>query len=100
MIRHWSGLGIEFQAFVDKIDNKTEVAYTAWPDRLYLIDNRGQVAFKSEAGPFGSKTELLAKTLESHRQGARPYPKRGLLLRYIACLEQITILVNLQISWW
>lgn len=58
-------LGIEFPALVDTIDNKTEVAYTAWPDRLYLIDSRGQIAFKSEAGPFGFKTELLAKALES-----------------------------------
>jgi Iodothyronine deiodinase len=58
-------LGIEFPALVDTIDNKTEVAYTAWPDRLYLIGSSGQIAFKSEAGPFGFKTELLAKALES-----------------------------------
>jgi Iodothyronine deiodinase len=58
-------LGIEFPALVDTIDNKTEVAYTAWPDRLYLIDSSGQIAFKSDAGPFGFKTELLAKALES-----------------------------------
>jgi len=58
-------LGIEFPALVDNIDNKTEAAYTAWPDRLYLIDLSGQVAFKSDAGPFGFKTDLLSKALES-----------------------------------
>jgi type I thyroxine 5'-deiodinase len=58
-------LGIELPALVDTIDNKTEAAYTAWPDRLYLIDSRGRIAFKSEAGPFGFKTELLSKALES-----------------------------------
>jgi type I thyroxine 5'-deiodinase len=58
-------LGIEFPALVDTIDNKTEAAYTAWPDRLYLIDSSGQIAFKSEAGPFGFKTDLLSKALES-----------------------------------
>jgi type I thyroxine 5'-deiodinase len=58
-------LGIEFPALVDTINNKTEAAYTAWPDRLYLIDSNGQVAFKSEAGPFGFKTDLLSKALES-----------------------------------
>jgi iodothyronine deiodinase-like protein len=58
-------LGIDFPALVDTIDNKTEAAYTAWPDRLYLIDNSGQIAFKSEAGPFGFKTDLLSKALES-----------------------------------
>jgi type I thyroxine 5'-deiodinase len=60
-----TNLGIEFPALVDTIDNKTEAAYTAWPDRLYLIDKSGQIAFKSEAGPFGFKTELLSKALES-----------------------------------
>jgi type I thyroxine 5'-deiodinase len=58
-------LGIEFPALVDTLDNKTEAAYTAWPDRLYLIDSGGKVAFKSEAGPFGFKTDLLSKALES-----------------------------------
>jgi len=47
------------------MDNKTEAAYTAWPDRLYLIDSGGQVAFKNEAGPLGFKTDLLSKALES-----------------------------------
>ena len=56
-------LGIEFPALVDKIDNSTEIAYTAWPDRLYLIDKNGRVAFKSEAGPFGFKTDLLSNAL-------------------------------------
>lgn len=56
-------LGIEFPALVDSIDNSTEIAYTAWPDRLYLIDKNGRVAFKSEAGPFGFKTDLLSNAL-------------------------------------
>jgi hypothetical protein len=58
-------LGIEFSALVDTIDNKTEADYTAWPDRLYLIDSDGRIAFKSEAGPFGFKTDLLSKALET-----------------------------------
>jgi hypothetical protein len=56
---------IEFPALIDTLDNKTEYAYTAWPDRLYLIDISGKVAFKSEAGPFGFKTDLLSTALES-----------------------------------
>ena len=57
-------LGIEFPALVDTIDNSTEIAYTAWPDRLYVIDSAGRVAFKSEAGPFGFKTDRLSNALE------------------------------------
>lgn len=60
-----ANLGIEFPALVDTIENKTEAAYTAWPDRLYVIDSGGRVAYKSEAGPFGFKAEYLSKALES-----------------------------------
>ncbi len=59
-----TNLGIEFPALVDTIDNSTDTAYTAWPDRLYVIDGSGRVAYKSEAGPFGFKTEQLSKAVE------------------------------------
>jgi hypothetical protein len=57
-------LGIEFPALVDTIENTTETAYTGWPDRLYLIDGGGRIAYKSQAGPFGFKTQELSKALE------------------------------------
>jgi type I thyroxine 5'-deiodinase len=56
-------LGIEFPALVDRIENSTEIAYTGWPDRLYVIDKDGRVAFKSAAGPFGFKTDQLSNAL-------------------------------------
>lgn len=46
-------LGIEFPAVIDDPDDHVEKAYTGWPDRLYVIDRDGRIAFKSEAGPFG-----------------------------------------------
>jgi hypothetical protein len=46
-------LKIEIPALIDNIDNSTEKAYSAWPDRLYVIDKQGRVAFKSAPGPFG-----------------------------------------------
>jgi Iodothyronine deiodinase len=56
-------LGIEFPALVDRIENSIEIAYTGWPDRLYVIDKDGRIAFKSAAGPFGFKTDQLANAL-------------------------------------
>jgi hypothetical protein len=50
-------------ALVDTIENRTEIAYTAWPDRIYVVDSNGRIAFKSDAGPFGFKTELLSEAL-------------------------------------
>lgn len=46
-------LGIRFPALIDGIDNTVERQYTGWPDRLYLIDRAGRVAYKSAPGPFG-----------------------------------------------
>ena len=57
-------LGIEFPAVLDEFNNATEQAYTGWPDRLYLIDAQGRVAYKSKPGPFGFKPDELKAALE------------------------------------
>ncbi len=56
-------LGIKFPAVIDGFDNTTEKAYTGWPDRIYLIDARGRIAFKSRPGPFGFKPDELKAAL-------------------------------------
>ena len=56
-------LGIEFPAVLDAFGNSTEKAYTGWPDRIYLIDSQGRVAYKSKPGPFCFKPEELAIAL-------------------------------------
>lgn len=56
-------LGIKFPAVLDEFGNSTEHAYTGWPDRLYLIDAQGKVAYKSKAGPFGFKPEEMKAAL-------------------------------------
>ena len=57
-------LGIKFPAVLDGFDNTVEKAYTGWPDRLYLIDRDGRVAYKSRPGPFGFKPDELKAALE------------------------------------
>ncbi len=52
-------LGIEIPALLDEFGNSTESAYTAWPDRLYLIDRNGKIAYKSKPGPFGFEPDEL-----------------------------------------
>ena len=58
-----SRLGIKPRALLDEFGNATERAYTAWPDRLYLIDGNGRVAYKSKPGPFGFKADELRAAL-------------------------------------
>jgi len=56
-------LGIKFPAVLDEFGNNTEQAYTGWPDRIYLIDRQGRVAFKTKPGPFGFKPDDLRAAL-------------------------------------
>jgi hypothetical protein len=56
-------LGIEFPAVLDEFGNSTEQAYTGWPDRIYLIDSQGPIAYKSKPGPFGFKPDQLEVAL-------------------------------------
>jgi type I thyroxine 5'-deiodinase len=59
-----SKLGIKPPAVLDQFGNATEKAYTAWPDRLYLIDAMGRVAYKSRPGPFGFHAGDLGEALK------------------------------------
>jgi iodothyronine deiodinase-like protein len=56
-------LSIEFPALLDRFDNLVDNTYTSWPDRLYVIDRDGRIAFKSGPGPFGFEPDGVAKTL-------------------------------------
>lgn len=57
-------LGIKFPAVIDTFDNAAERDYTGWPDRLYVIDRDGRIAYKSHPGPFGFHPEGVADTLQ------------------------------------
>jgi len=46
-------LDIRFPTLVDRMDNKVELAYAGWPDRLFLIGKDGRVVYKSAPGPAG-----------------------------------------------
>ena len=48
---------------VDTLDDSVNRAYSGFPDRLYLLDRAGKVAFKSGRGPFGYKPRELEQTL-------------------------------------
>jgi len=56
-------LGIKFPAVLDEFGNSTEQQYTGWPDRIYLVDQKGRVAYKSKPGPFGFKSEELSAAI-------------------------------------
>lgn len=63
-----------FPVLVDAIDDQVGTAYQGMPNRLYLIDRDGRVAYRSGPGPVGFKVgeleQSLALLLED--QAARP----------------------------
>ncbi len=58
-------LHIELPAVLDNFQNSTERAYSAWPDRLYVIDRDGRIAYKSKPGPFGFLPQEVADSLDN-----------------------------------
>ena len=52
-------------AVVDKIDDAVNKAYSAWPDRLYLVGKDGKIVYKAGRGPWGFKPEELEKAIKA-----------------------------------
>src|SRR5579872_5524146 len=48
-------LALRIPVLIDGFDNGVEKQYCGWPDRLYVIDRDGLVAYRSRPGPFGFK---------------------------------------------
>ena len=48
---------------VDGVDDTVGNAYSGMPERLYVLDRQGKVAYKSGRGPFGFNPEELERAL-------------------------------------
>ena len=60
---------------IDGMDNKVNRAYSAWPDRVFLIRSDGRLAVAADRGPRGFKPALAEsrRWLEAFRaQGEEP----------------------------
>lgn len=58
-----SALKMTIPLLVDGLDDAVGRAYSGMPDRLYLIDKRGRVAYKGGRGPFGFKPGELEQSI-------------------------------------
>ena len=38
---------------IDPIENPADQIYAGWPERLYIVDESGRIAYKGKTGPFG-----------------------------------------------
>jgi type I thyroxine 5'-deiodinase len=48
---------VSLPILVDTLDDKLEGIFAAWPDRIYVLDRDGKVAYKGKPGPFGFKVK-------------------------------------------
>jgi alkylhydroperoxidase family enzyme len=56
-------LGITMPMVVDDMDDSVGHLYSGMPDRLYVIDRDGRVAYKGGRGPFGFKVGEMEQAL-------------------------------------
>lgn len=59
--RHSMKLGIPM--VVDTMDDRVGRLYSGMPNRMYLIDSQGKIAYKGGRGPFGFKPHELEQSL-------------------------------------
>jgi alkylhydroperoxidase family enzyme len=58
-----STLEMSMPLLVDALNDRVGHAYSGMPDRLYVIDRAGKVAYKSGRGPFGFKPGEMEQAL-------------------------------------
>jgi len=56
-------LNLGLPMLVDAMDDRVGARYSGMPSRLYLVDPKGLIVYKSGRGPFGFKTAELEQSL-------------------------------------
>lgn len=51
------GMKLSIPFLIDDMQDTANKAYAAWPDRMYIVDRQGKVAYKGEPGPKGFKPD-------------------------------------------
>ncbi len=58
-------LSLDMSTVVDGLDDAVSRAYGGWPDRLYVIDAEGRIAYQGGVGPFGFKPDEVREFLRA-----------------------------------
>lgn len=56
-------LELRMPMVIDGPDNAVGSAYGGWPDRLYLVDRDGRIAYQGGDGPFGFRPDELEQAI-------------------------------------
>jgi hypothetical protein len=56
-------LQLSMPCVVDTIDNTVDNLYAAWPERIFVVDRGGKIAYVGQQGPWGFKPEEAERAL-------------------------------------
>lgn len=59
-------LKIAMPVLVDDMDNSTDKAYAAWPDRIYVVGKDGRIAYVGGPGPRGFRPDEVGRFLQDY----------------------------------
>jgi hypothetical protein len=62
---------------IDSMDNRTDKAFAAWPERIYILGEGGKILYKGGPGPFGFKPDEAEKALAGLVTARAPQPAGG-----------------------
>jgi hypothetical protein len=63
--------------FLDEMSNATSAAFSAWPERLVLVDAARRIAYPGRPGPSGFSPEEAEDALAALLAGASLVPEQG-----------------------
>lgn len=62
---------------IDDMSNAADNAYSAWPERLYVIDEGGRIAYRGGMGPFNYKPAELRDWLAGRYGAVKHEPPKS-----------------------
>ena len=65
-------LSLTMPCVVDDMDNTVDIAYAGWPERLFVVDADGYIAYAGGQGPFNFEPDEVAAWLDEHVDSPAP----------------------------
>ena len=61
-----SALGLTMPCVVDDMNNTVDNLYAGWPERMFIVDTDGRIAYAGRQGPFGFDSDAVAVWLREN----------------------------------
>ena len=61
-----SQMKLSMPCVVDELDNKVDNLYVGWPERMFVVDAAGGIAYAGKQGPWGFKPNQVEQWLRDN----------------------------------